>query len=361
MLMLIDMDKNNTKYNEQLNLILETQQEINELNKLVEEDNENYADIEKLAKKILMKSPEHLETQKIYAKSLINSEKYDEIILFINNNIGEENKKLDIFNFYLGKALYYTCELEESYKILDELKKKIKKEEEEDDKKEDNKMKDEINDLLSKEWQIITFKKKADQFFQEENYEEAYDEYNYVLDIDEANQKFNSLINSQIKLCKQKTTKTNNKFVGFLKNIGKKFKKSEKPKITEKEDKKDKNEIKEKTNDKNSEIPNELVKFLKCFPCVLKMGDNNNIESYNSCLNEISKNKIEFNEENKFTSCQNDKKDNYAMVDDNEASLGISFFHNDANFKLKNSFLNKYERNSSSFIVKRKLYSITIK
>ena len=49
------------------------------------------------------------------------------------------------------------------------------------------------------------------------------------------------------------------------------------------------------------------------------------------------------------------------MVDDNEASLGISFFHNDANFKLKNSFLNKYERNSSSFIVKRKLYSITIK
>ena len=102
--MLIDMDKNNTKYNEQLNLILETQQEINELNKLVEEDNENYADIEKLAKKILMKSPEHLETQKIYAKSLINSEKYDEIILFINNNIGEENKKLDIFNFYLGKA-----------------------------------------------------------------------------------------------------------------------------------------------------------------------------------------------------------------------------------------------------------------
>jgi hypothetical protein len=91
------------------------------------------------------------------------------------------------------------------------------------------------------------------------------------------------------------------------------------------------------------------------------MGDNNNIESYNSCLNEISKNKIEFNEENKFTSCQNDKKDNYAMVDDNEASLGISFFHNDANFKLKNSFLNKYERNSSSFIVKRKLYSITIK
>jgi len=79
-------------------------------------------------------------------------------------------------------------------------------------------------------------------------------------------------------------------FVDFFKNIGKKFKKSEKPKKIVKEDKKAQNEIIEKDNDKNNEIPNELVKFLKIFPCVLKMGDYNNIESYNSCLNEISKN-----------------------------------------------------------------------
>ena len=84
---------------------------------------------------------------------------------------------------------------------------------------------------------------------------------------------------------------------------------------------------------------------MKSFPCVLKIDSNNNIESYNSCLNEIPKVQIEFLEENKFTSSQNEQKDNYAMVDDNEASFGISFLHNDANFKLQKAFSNKYERN----------------
>ena len=58
---------------------------------------------------------------------------------------------------------------------------------------------------------------------------------------------------------------------------------------------------------------------------------------------------------------KNDHKDNFAIVNDTNVSAGLSLFFNDLNFNLKKANSRTYENNSSSFIVKRILYSITIK
>ena len=109
------------------------------------------------------------------------------------------------------------------------------------------------------------------------------------------------------------------------------------------------------------DIPYELFKFLKIFPCVLKLGSSNNIETYNSCLNEIPKNNIEFQQENKYSSMKIENNDNIDIINNTQISTGLSYLYNDVNFKNQFSKSKKYERRSSSFIVKRKLYSITIK
>jgi hypothetical protein len=124
---------------------------------------------------------------------------------------------------------------------------------------------------------------------------------------------------------------------------------------------KNNNEIKNDLIKDNNDIQPELSKFIKSFPCVLKLGINNNIESYNSCLNSIPKERIEFQEENKLSSMKNENKDNFAIVDDTNVSAGLSLYFNDLNFNFKKTNSRINERNSNSFIVKRKLYSITIK
>ena len=128
-----------------------------------------------------------------------------------------------------------------------------------------------------------------------------------------------------------------------------------------KEESKNNNDIKNDFKEDNNDIQPELSKFIRSFPCVLKLGANNNIESYNSCLNPISKDRIEFQEENKLSSMKNNHKDNFAIVNDTNVSAGLSLFFNDLNFNLEKTNSRTYENNSSSFIVKRKLYSITIK
>ena len=110
-----------------------------------------------------------------------------------------------------------------------------------------------------------------------------------------------------------------------------------------------------------NEIPTELKKFQNIFPCLLKANSNGEIECFNSCLKEIPKHKIQFNEENKYSA--NECLTNLSIIDDIDYSIGISVLLNDSKFGLLLSDSKKASLNysSKSIIVKKKIYSISIK
>ena len=348
------MDSKDETILTQIFLIQETQEEIIKMRNKFQEN--NYLETEKLCKTILLKSPEYLEAQLTLVRVLLRNYKIDEAIYFINKKIGEENRKIKYFNFYIARAYYYNYKFDEALNIL----KKLIKEINDNDKMYPN-LKNNAEKLKDNIERIIVLKTKADELYNKENYEEAIKIYNQILKADETNKKLNSIINSQISLCNQKI---NNSIFETLTTIHTNFKNlkiGNRDKRNLKEESKNNNEIKNDLKEHNNDFQPELYKFIKSFPCALKLGANNNIESYNSCLNPIRKERIEFQEENKLSSMKNDHKDNFALVNDTNASVGLSLYFNDLNFNLQKANSRINERNSSSFIVKRKLYSITIK
>ena len=104
------------------------------------------------------------------------------------------------------------------------------------------------------------------------------------------------------------------------------------------------------------EIPTELKKFQNIFPCLLKANSNGEIECFNSCLKEIPKHKIQFNEENKYSA--NECLTNLSIIDDIDYSIGISVLLNDSKFELLSSDPKKESLNysSKSIIVKKNIF-----
>lgn len=351
---LMEMDSKDEKIFKQMLLIQETQEEVLEMRKKFKEN--NYLETEKLCKKILLKSPEYIEVQIMLVRVLLRNYKIDEAIYFINNKIGEENRKIKYFNYYMARAYYLNYQFDEALNILKKLINEIK-----DNDKQYQDLKNNSKKLIGNIESIIFLKVKADKLYDKENYEEAIEIYNQILKADETNKILNSIINSQISLCNQKINNSLFEAITTIHTNFKNLKIGYKNKHNLKEECKNNNEIKNDLKEDNNDILPELSKFIRSFPCVLKLGANNNIESYNSCLNPISKDRIEFQEENKLSSMKNDHKDNFAIVNDTNVSAGLSLFFNDLNFNLKKANSRTYENNSSSFIVKRKLYSITIK
>ena len=109
------------------------------------------------------------------------------------------------------------------------------------------------------------------------------------------------------------------------------------------------------------DIPPELKKFQSIFPCLLKANSKGEIESFNSCLNEIPIGHIKFIEENKYSA--NECETNLSIIDDNDYSIGISVLLNDSKFNLLSGDPEKmnYTISSKSIIIKKKLYSISIR
>lgn len=109
------------------------------------------------------------------------------------------------------------------------------------------------------------------------------------------------------------------------------------------------------------EIPTELQKFQNIFPCLLKANSKGEVESFNSCLNEIPKENFIFKEENKFSS--NECEANSSIIDDTDYSLGISVLLNDSKFNFLSGNPEKIKENfsSKSILIKKKLYSISIR
>lgn len=108
-------------------------------------------------------------------------------------------------------------------------------------------------------------------------------------------------------------------------------------------------------------IQKELTKFQNIFPCLLKANSNGEIEYFNSCLKEIPKYRIQFNEENKFSA--NECQISSSIIDNIDYSIAISVLLNDSKFKLLSNDSKNIELifSSKSIVVKKKIYSISIK
>ena len=95
-------------------------------------------------------------------------------------------------------------------------------------------------------------------------------------------------------------------------------------------------------------------------PCILKSNAKNNIESFNSCLKEIPKNKIKIKKENKFSCRESENNYSKSIIEDDDISLGLSMLKKGVNLKFQFNQNKEYKEKHSSIIIKRILYSVSI-
>ena len=109
------------------------------------------------------------------------------------------------------------------------------------------------------------------------------------------------------------------------------------------------------------QIRKELKRFENTLPCLLKANSEGKISAFNSCFEDIPLDKIQFREENELSAEEIISNSNETIVDNKEISLGISILMNDVEFKLKTDKDYKYSTSSKSILVKKKIYSSSIK
>ena len=112
---------------------------------------------------------------------------------------------------------------------------------------------------------------------------------------------------------------------------------------------------------KEKQIRKELKRFENTLPCLLKANSEGKISAFNSCFEDIPLDKIQFREENELSAEEIISNSNETIVDNKEISLGISILMNDVEFKLKTDKDYKYSTSSKSILVKKKIYSSSIK
>ena len=76
--------------------------------------------------------------------------------------------------------------------------------------------------------------------------------------------------------------------------------------------------------DKKNKLSEELQRFENKLPCLLKSNSDGDITAFNSCLEEIPLEKMEFREENLYSAQEVESNLKSSIIDDNEVSLGIS-------------------------------------
>lgn len=110
-----------------------------------------------------------------------------------------------------------------------------------------------------------------------------------------------------------------------------------------------------------NKIPKELNKFNKTLPCLLKYDSEGNIESYKGCLEEISLDKIVFQELNQFSVYKLESNASVSLINNKKVSLGMAAFQQEIKGEIKISNSKKYSSTSKIMVAKKKLYSISIK
>ena len=358
-------------------LIQQMQNEKNEL--LIKSKDKNYSETEILCKKLLEEAPQAYDIQKEYIFSLINNNKYHELLLFLLNDVSEENKNVyKDLNFYLALSFYYESRYEEAKELINQLKNKEIKDD----------LKKQCENILKSIESNESVINEGEKLIKNEKYDKAISFYNSELEKKENNKAFNSLLLSKKAFVYYLMEKYNealedaNKSINLNPNYSYSYviRGMIKTQIKSEDAKEDlakakevdplllnlKKKINSQTEETDEISPKgkkkpKVDRFIEQIPCIIKSSDdNNNIERNNKYLNKIPRNKLTINKENISSIKEVENKENNSIINDDEISLGLTVLKKggDIKFGLNKNQTTNYEK--SSIVAKRILYSISI-
>ena len=187
----LNLEPNNSTYREQMATIEKILEDETKLNDKINE--KKFEDAEEVCKRMIEKVSDFSELKLKYIKILIENVKLTEAIQYINKEVNYNDKKNDEFDYLTALCLYYDGQYEKAKKQINIMKSRGNK--------------TDTTDLLNKVNTIESVKNKANEIFKQKKYEEAIEEYTKILDFDQSNKKFNSLILANRALCYQKLNK----------------------------------------------------------------------------------------------------------------------------------------------------------
>ena len=187
----LNLEPNNSTYKEQMATIEKILEDETKLNDKINE--KKFEDAEEVCKRMIEKVSDFSDLKLKYIKILIENVKLTEALQYINKEVNYTDKKNDEFDYQTALCLYYDGQYEKAKKQINIMKSK------------GNKI--DTKDLLNKVNTIESVKTKANELFKQKKYEEAIEEYTKILEFDQNNKKFNSLILCNRALCYQKLKK----------------------------------------------------------------------------------------------------------------------------------------------------------
>ena len=191
----LNIEPNNSGYKEQMGSIDKI---IEDEQKMKEKINEQkFDEAEEVCKKLIEKVPAFSDLKKYYIKILIENVKLTDALAYITKEVNFEDKMKDEeFDYLIALTLYFDGQYEKAKKQINLAK-----------NKNNNNNNQKYDELLKKVNEIEGVKSKANELFKQKKYEEAIEEYTKVLEFDQSNKKFNSLILANRALCYQKLNK----------------------------------------------------------------------------------------------------------------------------------------------------------
>ena len=189
----LNFEPSNSVYKEQMLTIEKIIEDEEKMQEKIKE--QKFDEAEEVCKKLIEKVPDFSDLKKHYIKILIENVKLQDALIYINKEINFEDKMKDPeFDYLIALTLYYDGQYEKAKKQINLMKQK-------------NNYNENIEQLLKKVNEIESVKNKANEIFKQKKYEEAIEEYSKVLEFDQSNKKFNSLILANRALCYQKLKK----------------------------------------------------------------------------------------------------------------------------------------------------------
>ena len=144
-----------------------------------------------LSSKLIKKCNKCFEIKLSYLESMVNSYQIENALTFYKNDLDSNEKKLDNVQFLITKAYFNDGKYEKSKQLLMNLLSSTK----------DSILVEKTKKLSEKLEQIEVLKEKANNFYKNNNFEEAINVYNELLSLDNNNKIFNALILSNRSLC----------------------------------------------------------------------------------------------------------------------------------------------------------------
>ncbi len=121
----VNLEPKEKQHREDLSTINSLIRSSEELEKAYKE--KDFKKSETLASSVLERSSECSKFKQIYVESLVMNHKYQEVLTFVENKVGEEDDS-DVFNYYVALSKYYEGKYDESKKIVDYLLENCEKE-----------------------------------------------------------------------------------------------------------------------------------------------------------------------------------------------------------------------------------------